>query len=507
MENVYYLSALVLPLFSFFFQSYPRFFNKYFGIDVWKRMIEADLVRRNGHRIPQGLIKDGFIIEGYFDYPPFFPWLLSFMSKETLLKSQGFIAPIFDSLQNIVVFFITFQITGRIDISLLSQLIYTFTPLTALENSYLTPRSLGYLNFTLAFFPLLLYSITPNPYYLLAAFIFITLLFFTHRFALQSLFFVIIFFSVIDKTYSYLLVFIASFLGAVIISNGYYLRILSGHILLIYFWIKNYKYRFAHQIRGFNEKKMKMDFVSIVYLILSKFTPVSLIGTNLWLLAPFIMLFGYFTSLSSLFIYEPILLYKLGLWAVFCYILSTVVLSIKFLVPIGEGQRYLEMALVPTSILAAIIFVALLGTSFKTWVIIIYSLIFISNIILIMYSQWKAVITDKTRSLTKDLPAVFSYLNNLKYQPRIICIPHAMNLLFLYNTKSKALVDIDGRGLMRLQEVFPILKNSIKNLAKKYSLNLLVLKKSYATADELKIPKKYLLIDSPNIQIYNIENL
>src|SRR5258706_6585388 len=108
---------LIIPLVSFFLQSYPRLFNKYFGIDVWTRLIEIDHVKKAGHKIP-GKIKNGFIIKGYFDYPIIFPWIFSFFPKKFLMNYQGFIAPIFDCLQNILVFFISFSLFHNVYVGL-----------------------------------------------------------------------------------------------------------------------------------------------------------------------------------------------------------------------------------------------------------------------------------------------------------------------------------------------------------------------------------------------------
>src|SRR3989344_8041942 len=103
-EHMYYILAfIIIPLFSFVLQSYPRIFNRYFGVDVWTRMIEADILRNNNHKVPLKKIKNGFLLEGYFNYPTVFPWFLSFFPKKTLFEIQGFIAPIFDVLQNILV--------------------------------------------------------------------------------------------------------------------------------------------------------------------------------------------------------------------------------------------------------------------------------------------------------------------------------------------------------------------------------------------------------------------
>src|SRR3989344_3083202 len=246
---MHYLISLIIPVLSFALQVYPRFFNKYFGVDVWTRLLEVEHVKRAHHKIP-GKIKKGFIIEGTFDYPIIFPWIFSFFPKKFLLNIQGLVSPFFDFLQNILVFYIAFFLTNNIIIALLAQAMYSVIPIIPIENSYLTPRSLGYFNFTLAFFPIFMYHINPNPIFVIGAFIFTCTLFLTHRFALQSFIIISIFFSIIDHSFIYITNLAIALVTVLILTRGFYLRVAKGHAFNIYFWVVNYRYRFAHQIYG-----------------------------------------------------------------------------------------------------------------------------------------------------------------------------------------------------------------------------------------------------------------
>lgn len=503
---MHYLIGLIIPLLSYLFQIYPRFINHYFGVDVWSRMLEADYIRKNRHKIPMQKISDGFIVEGYFNYPPLLPWLLSFISKKTLFNMQGFIAPLFDVMQNMLVFIGMMQLTGKVEIALFAQFIYATIPLTVLENSYLTPRSLGYLNFTAAFYPLLLYSLVQNPLYLILGFFFTLLCFFSHRFATQSLLFICILFSILDRNIFYLAVFFSALLTAIVISRGFYLRVLDGHIANIYFWVKNYKFRFAHQVRGLQKGRKKRDFVSFIYYVLETFTPITLIGTNLWMFVP---MFFFIDSIFHLGIIPhhikmELLFFKMSVWIIFFYTLAILVLKIKYLHPIGEGQRYLEMSLVPTAMLGAIVFSALLKTDYRTFAIICFALILVINILLILASQWFGIINDKYRSMDRDMEKVFAFIREIKPTPRILCIPHQITTMVVYNTKAKVLVDIQTGTLQRISDVFPMLRKPVKDLARKYDLNFLILKKYYAKASELKLDKKSLVFETEATQVFKL---
>lgn len=501
MSSTHYLISLIIPLGSLLLQSYPRLFNKYFGVDVWTRLLEIEHVKKTHHRIP-GRIKKGFIIEGYFDYPIIFPWLFSFFPKKFLLKIERFVSPFFDALQNILLFFIAYSLTGNLYIALISQLVYSLIPIIPIENSYLTPRSLGYFNFTLAFYPLLTYHMFGNPVLLIIGLLFTTTLFLTHRFALQSFLFICIFFSIIDKTPLYILSFISGFIIATLVTKGHYLRVAKGHLANIYFWVLNYKYRFAHQIYA-DKKEREVDWVGKIYALLSSMPPIFILATNVWAGSAFLYLYlYYFYQIATP---QKEMLFKMSLWVLFFYVVGSIVLKVKRLIPIGEGQRYLEMATVPSSILSAVLFFHFY-THYGLIIIILFILVLVANFTLILFTQIKGIVADKNRSLTPDLKKAFNFINKLKgpEAPRIMCIPHQITTMTVYNTKADILVNADNQGLMQLREIYPILKRSISFLQKKYSLGYLLLRESFVKLEDLHLKNPKIIFKSGDVLLIKL---
>ncbi|MBI5123532.1 hypothetical protein HZA75_06765 [Candidatus Roizmanbacteria bacterium] len=490
----------VIPLFSFFLQTYPRFFNKYFGVDVWTRLLEIDHVKRARHKIP-GKITKGFLIEGYFDYPIIFPWLFSFVPKKRLLKIQGFVSPFFDMLQNILVFFIAYQLTSNFQISIISQLIYSLIPMIPIENSYMTPRSMGYLGFTLSLMPLLFFQSTNNLLFLCLGFFFTCLLFIIHRFALQSLIFASIFLTFYDKSLLYILNLVLAFITITILTKGYYLRVAKGHFYNIYFWVKNYKFRFAHQIYG-NQEEKKLDWVGKIYKLLSVFSPIFLFGINLWMLSGFVFLFLLNQPNVISLPKNPIFI-KFSVLIIFFYFSGAVILKIKRLIPIGEGQRYSEMTTVPTAILSSILFFAFY-TKFGFIALIIFIILCMINLILILMIQINGVIKDKNRSITKELFEAFTFINKLKGTPRIICIPHQNTTMTAYHTKADILVNADNPGLMKIQDVYPILKKNIEEIKKEYKLDYLLLRETFVPLKALKIKNPKIIFKSGDVLLIKL---
>ncbi len=492
------LIAIIVPVLGFILQSYPRLFNRSFGVDVWTRLLEIQAFRNAHHRIPNKVEK-GFIIPGNFDYPPVFPFLFSFFSKKTILKYQGFISPLIDSLQTILVFVICYQMTNSIAMSLVAQLVYIMTPMVVVENSYLTPRSLGYLSFTIAFYPLISYQLNPTNTTILIAVITSTILFLTHRFALQAYLFICVFMASLLGSVHFVAVPILGFTLAVITTRGYYLRVAHGHLSNIYFWVINYRFRFAHQIYGLSSNK-KSDWVGIVYKLLSDFSPIFLLITNVWAASSFVFLYLYHAN--NLLDADPILSY-FALWILFFYILGCFVLRFKFLIPIGEGQRYLEMCTVPASILTSFLVFYLYGL-YGTLVVVGFTSLVLINLCMTIYIQIKGIIKDKNRSLTPELEKVYAFINKLPGNPRIMCIPHQVTTMTVFNTKADVLVNADNPGLMKLEKFFPILKDSIYNLKKEYSLNYILLRESFARESDLSLPKSKVVFREGDIKLIKI---
>lgn len=489
--------AALLPIFSFFLQSYPRFFNRYFGVDVWTRLLEVEHIRRAGHRIPSERLGGQFIIDGYFDYPPLFPLLLSFFSKDRLLAIQGFVAPFFDALHIVLIYIVTYTLTTDIRLALLAQLLYTLTPMIAIENGYLTPRSFGYLTFSLATIPLVMAYHTASVPLLLLGLVFSTIVFLSHRFATQSFFFLMIFLAIVHDTSFFLRALGIGFFGALLFTRGYYLRVLKGHLANIYFWVGNLPYRFAHQVRGLAVTSEKKDFVAEVYKLLAFFSPIALFATNPWASSGLIALVAVYLGWLVL---PPILL-TFAIWVTGMYLLAAVVMRSKILMPIGEGYRYLEMATMPAVILSVMLLSSLFTTRYASLVSVLLLLLLLANLAIILFFQRKTIITDRNRTVTDDLATVFAMMNRMKKQLRVLCIPHQNTTMTIYHTKAAVFVNADNPGLLRIQDVYPILRLPLGALKEKYGLTHVLIKTSFVTLKELKLAKKDIVFESGDVKL------
>lgn len=480
-----FLYALPIALLALIFEAYPRFFNRYCGVDIWTHLLYLkEFHKQKG--IPKK-IEGGFLVTGVYDYPPAFISIVSKFPIKLVEKYEFLFSPFFDAINLVLVFFFSYYLTQSIFISVLTQLLYLATPIIILENSSATPRSLGYSLFIIVFFSLFLFEQTHNILLLSLALIAGSLIFLSHRFTAQSFLFFCIFFSIITFNPLYILIFICSFTLAIMLSKGFYLKVLQGHIGNLIFWKKNIMYRFAHQIRGVNNQHKTTDFVFRLYNQFLRFPPFVLTITNPWVLSS--LYYYFFTSVN-----DPVIL-RFGQIVIFSYILALITIWIPQLRFLGEGQRYLELSAFPAALLSSLLLQKVLTIPLVTFSYIVIGL---SSFITIIVIQRKAIIKDTLRTLTPSLKSMYTYLKFLKRKPNLLCIPHQITTNTIYHTGCKVFVNADYTNIEKISDVYPYMKKPIRKIMKENNLEMILLNTQYAKITELKIGKYRVVKESDN---------
>lgn len=469
--------SLVAPVFAFIFEVYPRLVNRKFGVDIWTHLLYLKEYHKQ-KKIP-GKIENGFLVPGEYDYPPVFLFILSKFPLKLVEKYEFIFSPFFDSLLVVLIFYISFYLTGNIFLSLITQIIYVLTPIIILENSSATPRSLGYSFFTILFLTLFLFTQNNQIIYLFIGIVAGTLIFLSHRFTAQGFLFFSLFFSVIEKTWLYFAVFAMSFLLAVILSRGFYLKVLRGHIGNLIFWYKNIDYRFAHQVKGNYKEHKTDDFIFRLYNQFLKFPPFVLSITNPWTLPAFYIFIFQFPS--------DMLIQKFIWWIIFSYFLSLVTIWIPKLRFLGEGQRYLELSAFPTAFLASKLLFESLKTEFGILFMGVYVLFGVLSLITILVIQRKGIIKDRLRTVTPDMEKMFAFLKSLKIKPRLLCIPHQITTSTIYHTGCSVFVNANYTDIQKIADVYPYLRKPAREIMKRYNLEMILLNEDYANIKDLKL--------------------
>ena len=129
-----------------------------------------------------------YLIDLPSDYPPGLRVLLSLIPTSFLHRIQWLVAPIIDSVHNILLFVLAVAITGNIGAGLVAQAAYMLAPLVVMENSSLSTRPLASLLFTATMAANLAFHSSNVWAWIILSIPAAALLFLTHRMALQALF-------------------------------------------------------------------------------------------------------------------------------------------------------------------------------------------------------------------------------------------------------------------------------------------------------------------------------
>src|SRR6185503_7419619 len=104
--------ALPIALVGFVFEAYPRFINRYCGVDIWTHLLYLQEYKKQ-KGIPKK-IENGFLVRGVYDYPPAFIFILSKFPLKYVEKYEYLFSAFFDTIFVIVVFIFSYIFTQNI---------------------------------------------------------------------------------------------------------------------------------------------------------------------------------------------------------------------------------------------------------------------------------------------------------------------------------------------------------------------------------------------------------
>ena len=486
---MFLLVGIAIAAVSFIIQIRPRISVRYFGVDGWRHLMVADYIRENKH-YPKWM--DKFLIESPSDYPPGLRFLLAVFPKEFIKKYEWLVCPAIDFIHNLFILGVVYYLSHSLILAVLAQIIYLSAPLTIMENSNLSARSLASLLFSLTFIGILLFSISGGWLLFIYCVAMVCILLLSHRMSVQTLLFTCIFFSIYELSITYIGIYLLGTLLAVIVSKGFYLKILRGHLAVIEYYKQNLKFRYAHEVKGLPKKGEKSD--DMVFNLYQKVRSAPFIAV--FAANPAVVLIFIFIVLRAIngdVVYESmpqILVAKFVSWAIFLLAVGIIIRSFKCVEHMGEGERYIEYAGLPIAVIGSLTVYYLYSLNPILTVIAFIFLIIFTELIPAFYIQQKVIIDDKERSVSKDLREIFDYIDKIEGEVRLMCIPHLMSTPVMYFTKAKTLsTDSAIAHITDLADVLPVIRKPLKEIFKKYNINYLLLNEHYAKFDELKLDK------------------
>jgi len=427
-----------------------RLKNKIFGNDVWYHLHIIKHLKKYG-KLPEKI--DNFTIKTSFAQPSIFYYLFSWIPKKDLLKVGQFFCPVLDSLTIFLVYFVGQTVINPAG-GLIAATIYAFSPTNIFESLPFTSRTLG-----VTFFGLTIYSMyfaPTNEILFGLSILFVALTLNTSKFATQALFLFTVIFSFLQLTGIYLIILSLGTALAILVSKGYYLKVLNNHIEMLKFWKNNISERWK-------QKGIERNLINL-----------SKTALNPWVIIPFIA-FAFYGQLNFWIIGS--------LTAIVLCILT----SFDKLAFLGDNFRYLTFGSFFISIASAEFFAGYETLSPAFFVFCVFSIS-----IHVYLQRWL-----KRRShdsiFGKEALSAFDFIKKLK--GNMLCIPTSISYVTMYFTNKKVVYCDNDWKLC--PDLFPKLKGNLKSIIKKRKVKYILKEKS----QKIKVPGK-VLFKNKRFEIY-----
>lgn len=468
---------MLLLVLALFIRVKPIWRHRYWGVDAYYFLLCTEEFKRR-KRIPI-VLPPYYLLENQEQwYPPGFTVFLALFPEKFLKKYYWALSPAVDCLIIAVLYAVVYLSTGSSWLAGLSGLLYAISPAVISECFSLNSRQLGSLLLAIALLSLFGF-INYDNFYLLGLFLLSGfLLLMTHKMSSQLLWFVLPVMSLVLWDYTYLLGAASVVMAAFLLSKGFYLKVLKGHYDILSFWNRNWRNLGAHQvysspIYGNEERNDPGRFfgkgIKDVYRQFRR------LGGN-----PFVAMLAFpIIFYSQLSLFDRQMLW----WAILAYFLAVLTLFVPRLRFLGEGPKYLKMAVLPISYLTVIPlnYVWNIGYYF-------YPLLGVTIILSVWLTlkTYRSIELAKLPSIDSSFKQVIEFLNGQKITT-IACIPVDLADSVAYHCRRSVLWGTHGYGFRNVEPFFPVLRKPLEFFVSEYKLSHLLIDSAYVSPECLKL--------------------
>jgi hypothetical protein len=415
-------------------------------------------------------------------YPPGFSIFLSVIPEKMLNRLYWCVSPAVDTLICVGVFLFIFFYTNSVDGAVLGSSIYLLSPAAIPETQALNSRQFGSLFLSITVVSGILYVSEPHIYLLIISIISGVLLLLTHKLSTQALYISFILMACITVRKDYLIILLLIILATVILSKGYYIKILRSHIDYILFWSKRWKYLGGHQIHDSPIYRKEESDKNFIYKkgVVPKVTFLRIyFEANLYLIIPVIILVTFFlkTNIPEEYVY-------FALWTVTILGIGLLSYLIPTLRGIGFASQYGKLAL-PVGLIC--VGYALRGSYLKyiAYLVLAYSL-YQGAIYLLSFLLSSGVRDESAKWNIEALQESFGFIKSLN-DPLIMCIPNNYSDLVAYHCHKRVLWGTHGSPTKLFESIVPVLFEPLEDICKRNSVTHLLVDTRHTSPNDLGI--------------------
>ncbi len=480
------LILFLVGIFCFALRAIPRVGKPFVGHDAWAILLVVDQLKKgegyNG-------VSRFFLLGGDHDYPPLFFYLLSLFPSSWLRKYNSLINPFLDAVNASILVSVGYFLTGDIVPGAIAGVIYSFTPVVLEESLIFSTRVFGMILFNSTLLSYVLYQSSGNSLFILLTGVGGILVLVSHKFAAEVLFLLLLSFAFVGGSFLPAAIFLSIFLGALLFSGGFYLKVLRGQLGINMFWLRHHSDYGASYLgkQGSVEKNVQTQrlkgtedgpalFVKRLWnktkranpfywlLSLNPFNPFALVV----LLVPFV---GIENAWEWIFLE----------WSVLTLIFYYAAAHLRFMGHYAGRYQFLDYNAFATAMLCSI-FVWKSFSYLRAIVIAIALLLaLIQNI-----RSWTRVRKGNRSDDQSLLEDIFDYLRKSP-KDGVICLPASHTYAVPYFTGKRVFYTMSARNYEKIAAFFPILTVPLASLSEEYGIDFVIIDKILVPVDALDL--------------------
>lgn len=455
----------------------PLWVNPALGVDQWYWLLCAEDVKKR-RKLPSRLPYFMLDIEEQW-YPPLFSGLLALLPLHWLKNHGGALCQMIDLFQGLMIWVAVFWFSHNAVFAFLSGFSYLIAWFPSNYNTQVQPRGLANLLLTLAVMGLWCYIETGSWVIWGGVLILGLLLLFLHKMTVQMWLVYLLGLGLWAWDWRIPALLPVSVLLAIILSKGFYIKIIRAHGDIVSFWYRNIKNLGSHQYyesllyrkEGFTSTALHQR--GLRYFI---GRIISLLRYNVFiLLLPFFVLCNLFYSHGRL---ESYLLMWLGL----TYLWAVLTTFFPYFKALGTGEYYLYQTFFPLFLLGSMV-VPKLSYPLQWPFFGMWGLgLFLSGS---LWEKHLGSIVRKSKSrIPRDLQGILDYLKELP-KDGVFCIPFTLPDLTAYQTRKRVFWGGHSYGFNSLlKPYFPVMREGVLETLMTKPLNYVLFWKGYLSSLE-----------------------
>ena len=495
------LAFLLLMITGLWVRFRPLRMNPLLGVDNWYWLLCIEDVKKN-RRIPARLPYFMLEIEEQW-YPPLYSFFMSFIPLEVLKKSGGRVAQFSDLLTGVIIYFGVLWLSDSIPLAFISGFSYIIAFLPLNYSNQLQPRGLANALLSLVVLGLWFYTRTGSLVVWSGILVISVIILFLHKMTTQIWWVYLLGFGIWARDLTLPILLPASIFLAIIISKGFYIKVLKAHWDIVTFWNENIQHLGSHQYYE-SPQYWKEGFVSTAVHQKGLSHQVrklwSLLVNNIFiLLLPVCIYFNLFHSHND---FESFLWW----WLCLTYLWAFLTTFVPYLKALGAGILYLYQSFLPLFLIVTLL-VLDMPLNFQWPLFILWAVGLILSV-----AQWekycRSVAHQKTGVLQEELGEVLNYL---KEQPKdgVFCIPFTLPDVTAYWTQKKVFWGGHGYGFHSyLKPYFPIMRENVLETLREKHLHYVLFWQGYLDSLEdigLKVGQDLkLLFSKGDYELYEV---